>query len=78
GHADEAGEVEVQVACRIESDGSLICADSEAGADPERKAIVATACRVAATDYRAAPALRGGGSSAGRVIDLTLNVRPAF
>jgi hypothetical protein len=77
-NADAAGEVEVRVACRIESDGSLICADPEAGADPERKAIVATACRVAATDYRAAPALRGGGSSAGRVIDLTLNVRPAF
>ncbi len=77
-NADEAGEIEVQVACRIESDGSLICADPEASTEPGRKAIVATACRVAATDYRAAPALRGGGSSAGRVIDLTLNVQPAF
>ncbi len=75
---DEGAEVEVRLACRIEADGSLICAATDAADDAQGRAIVATALRIAGTEYRAAPALRSGGPSAGRVIDLTVLVQPRF
>lgn len=75
---DEGAEVEVRVACRIEADGSLICIDAAGAADPERKSIIATATRVAASEYRVAPKLRTGAPSAGGVIDLTVLVQPQF
>jgi hypothetical protein len=61
--------------CRIETDGSLICADPDASTDPQRKAAVAAATRVSVLEYRAAPSLRGGEPSAGRVFELTPGVR---
>jgi hypothetical protein len=77
GKDDDAG-VAVPLVCRIETDGSLVCADPQGATDPEQKAVVATATRVAATGYRAAPKLRNGEPSAGKVFDFTVEVRPAF
>jgi hypothetical protein len=75
---DEETGVEVPLVCRIETDGSLICVDPQGAPEPERRAVVATASRVAATAYRAAPALRGGAASAGKVVELAVQVQPAF
>jgi hypothetical protein len=75
---DEDTDVEVPLVCRIESDGSMICMDPQGATEPERRAVVATAARVAATAYRVAPALRSGASSAGKVVDLAVKVQPAF
>jgi hypothetical protein len=75
---DEDTFVDVPLVCRIEADGSLICVDPQGATEPERRAVVATAARVAATGYRAAPALRSGASSAGKVVDLAVKVQPAF
>ncbi len=75
---DAGNEVEVPLTCRIQGDGSLICAGVESAVDAERRAVVATACRLAGTRYRAAPSLRSGAPSAGRVIDLTVRVQPQF
>ena len=71
-------EVEVLLTCRIQVDGSLICVGKEVVADAELRAVVASAVRVAGTQYRAAPSLRNGAPSAGRAIDLTVRVQPAF
>lgn len=75
---DEDSEVPVDVTCRIQVDGSLICAGKQPAVDAELRAVASSACRVAGTRYRAAPALRSGAPSAGRVIDLTVRVRPEF
>ena len=66
--------VQVSLTCRAEADGSLICIDAEAAADPERTSVVRAAVRVAASAYRVAPKLRNGEPSAGRVFDLTVDV----
>jgi hypothetical protein len=75
---DEETGVEVPLVCRIETDGSLICVDPQGATEPERRAVVATASRVAATAYRAAPALLSGAASAGKVVELAVQVQPAF
>lgn len=75
---DEGAGVGVKLVCRIEADGSLICADRDASTDPQHKAVVAAATRVSALEYRAAPSLRGGEPSAGKVFELTVEVQPAF
>jgi hypothetical protein len=75
---DEHPFVDVPLLCRIEADGSLICVDPQGSTEPERRAVVATAVRIAATAYRVAPALRGGAPSAGKVVDLAVEVQPAF
>jgi hypothetical protein len=75
---DEDTFVDVPLVCRIEADGSLICVDPQGATEPERRAVVATAVRVAATAYRVAPALRSGAPSAGKVVDLAVEVQPAF
>jgi hypothetical protein len=72
--ADERLDVDVPLTCRVESDGSLVCADPAAATDPERRATVATATRIAASVYRVAPALRSGAPSAGTVFDLAVAV----
>jgi hypothetical protein len=72
---DEGPGAEVKLVCRIETDGSLLCADPEASTDPERKAAFTPAIRVSALEYRAAPNLRSGEPSAGRVFELTPGVR---
>ncbi len=74
--ANAGAEVEVPLTCRIQVDGSLICACKQPAVDAEPRAVVASACRVAGTRYRAVPSLRSGAPSAGRVIDLTVRVRP--
>jgi hypothetical protein len=71
---DEGFDVEVPLTCRVESDGSLICADPAAVSDPERRAIVATATRIAASAYRVAPVLRSGATSTGSVFELEVAV----
>jgi hypothetical protein len=71
---DEGFDVEVPLTCRVESDGSLICADPAAVSDPERRAIVATATRIAASAYRVAPVLRSGAKSTGSVFELEVAV----
>lgn len=75
---DEDPFVDVPLVCRIETDGSLICLDPQGSTDPERRAVVTTATRIAATGYRVAPALRSGAPSAGKVVDLAVEVQPAF
>jgi hypothetical protein len=75
---DEEAGVGVKLVCRIEADGSLICADPDAATDPQHQAVVAAATRVSALEYRVAPSLRGGGPSAGKVFELTVAVQPAF
>jgi hypothetical protein len=77
GEAEGAG-VEVSLVCRVESDGSLICADPVAATDPDRRAIVAKATRIAASGYRVAPALRSGAPSAGKVFDLAVEVQREY
>jgi hypothetical protein len=72
---DEGVGAGVKLVCRIEADGSLICADPDASTDPQRKAAMAAATRVAALEYRAAPNLRGGQPSAGKVFELMPEVR---
>jgi hypothetical protein len=72
---DEGAGAEVKLVCRIESDGSLLCADPDASTDPQRKAAIAVATRVSALEYRAAPNLRDGEPSAGRVFELTPGLR---
>jgi hypothetical protein len=70
GLPDESSEP-VPLTCRIEEDGSLLCADASGSTDPELARVAAGAARVVATSYRAAPKLRSGGPSSGRVVDLT-------
>lgn len=74
---DEGAGVEVKLVCHIEADGSLICADPDASTDPQRKAVIAAATRVLTLEYRAAPTLRGGEPSAGKVFELAVTVQPA-
>jgi hypothetical protein len=68
----------VKLVCRIETDGSLICADPDASTDPQRMAAIAAATRVSALEYRAAPSLRGGEPSAGKVFEIVVEVQSAF
>jgi hypothetical protein len=75
---EERADVEVKLVCRIETDGSLICADPDASTDPQRKAVIAAATRVSALEYRAAPSLRGGEPSAGKVFELAVGEQPSF
>jgi hypothetical protein len=76
---DEGAGVGAKLVCRIETDGSLICADPDASTDPQHTAVIASATRVSALEYRVAPSLRGGGEpSAGKVFELTVEVQPAF
>jgi hypothetical protein len=75
---EEETVVDVPLACRIEADGSLLCADPQGAADPGRAAVTVTAARVAAQEYRAAPSLRNGGPSAGAVFDFAVRVQPAY
>ena len=75
---EEGDRVGVKLVCRIEADGSLICADPDASTDPQHRAVIATATRTSALEYRAAPTLRGGEASAGKVFELTVEVQPAF
>lgn len=72
--SDDDPVVTVPLTCRVEADGSLICIDAEAAADPERTSVVRAAVRLAASAYRVAPELRNGEPSAGRVFDLTVEV----
>jgi hypothetical protein len=75
---ERAPIVQVLLTCRVESDGSLICADPAAATDPDLRAIAATATRIAASGYRVAPALRSGAPSAGQVFDLTVDVQREY
>jgi hypothetical protein len=75
---EEDDGVGVKLVCRIEADGTLICADPDASTDPELKAVIASATRVSALEYRVAPNLRSGEPSAGKVFELMVEVKPAF
>lgn len=68
-------ETDVMVTCRIEIDGSLLCGRAVLADSPYREAFVFGAYHLAGTRYRAAPMLRSGGPSAGRVIELPINFR---
>lgn len=71
-------DVVVRTTCRIETDGSLVCGKAEwtEPADgPLDPGLRAVAYRAAATRYQAAPKLRDGTPSAGRVIELALRFR---
>lgn len=69
-----ANPVSVELTCRVLGDGSLICV----GARQQPSFWTNTAVRRVATRYRSAATLRDGSPSAGRVIDLTVQFRPAF
>ena len=71
-------DVVIQTTCRIEADGSLLCGKaewSEPADGPLDPGLRAVAYRAAATRYQAAPKLRDGTPSAGRVIELALRFR---
>ena len=71
-------DVVIRTTCRIETDGSLVCGKAEwtEPADgPLDPGLRAVAYRAAATRYQAAPKLRDGTPSVGRVIELSLRFR---
>jgi hypothetical protein len=71
-------DVVIRTTCRIETDGSLVCGKAEwtEPADgPLDPGLRAVAYRAAATRYQAAPKLRDGTPSVGRVIELALRFR---
>ena len=71
-------DVVIQTTCRIEADGSLLCGKaewSEPADGPLDPGLRAVAYRAAATRYQAAPKLRDGTPSVGRVIELALRFR---
>lgn len=70
---DGGAAADVALACRVEADGSLLCLADGGEAEPR---FVQAALRLAAATYRAAPTLRDGSPSAGRVVTLSLPFRP--
>ncbi len=71
-------DVVIRTTCRIETDGSLVCGKAqwtEPADGPLDPGLRAVAYRAAATRYQAAPKLRDGTPSVGRVIELSLRFR---
>jgi hypothetical protein len=66
-------EVVVTLTCRIQTDGSLICGGARVSDPEHREAFEFSGHQLAGTRYRAAPLLRSGAPSAGRVIELSLS-----
>jgi hypothetical protein len=75
---DQGGGGDVALACRVESDGSLLCLPAAAPATGPTPALTEAAIRLAAAAYRVAPKLRDGSPSVGRVVSLQVRFRPTL